>query len=219
MNNLNFVEVFKTLIFFEQKKEWVNNLNNFSEEYIKLAKIEQQNILKEKHIKFNKNIGDHGHIYHSNTLVNDINFKEFIDYIFLKSFNILNETGYDLNNYNLKLNEIWVQEFAVDGGGYHEGHLHSNNHICGFYFLKCSNKTSYPIFHDPRESKLMMDLPLKDKTKLTHGNNKVHFNPEPGTLILFPGYLKHEFVLDHGIEPFRFIHFNIQAFPKELLNK
>ena len=41
----------------------------------------------------------------------------------------------------------------------------------------------------------------------------------PGSLLLFPGYLEHEFVLDHGIKPFRFIHFNIQAVPSEVLQK
>jgi len=38
----------------------------------------------------------------------------------------------------------------------------------------------------------------------------------PGTLIIFPGYLEHEFVVDHGVKPFRFIHWNIQAVPKEM---
>ena len=36
--------------------------------------------------------------------------------------------------------------------------------------------------------------------------------------IFFNSYLQHEFVVDHGIGPFRFIHFNIQAFPKQLIN-
>jgi hypothetical protein len=31
-------------------------------------------------------------------------------------------------------------------------------------------------------------------------------------------YLGHEFTVDPGIDPFRFIHFNIQALPKELIN-
>jgi hypothetical protein len=35
-------------------------------------------------------------------------------------------------------------------------------------------------------------------------------------LLFFPGYMEHEFAVDHGKEPFRFIHFNIQAVPKEM---
>ena len=39
---------------------------------------------------------------------------------------------------------------------------------------------------------------------------------KPGTLIIFPGYMLHEFSVDHGKEPFRFIHWNITAIPKEM---
>ena len=37
-----------------------------------------------------------------------------------------------------------------------------------------------------------------------------------GTLIIFPGYLEHEYAVDHGKAPFRFIHWNITAIPKEM---
>ena len=46
------------------------------------------------------------------------------------------------------------------------------------------------------------------------GTDLVHIKPTPGTLIIFPGYLEHEYAVDHGKEPFRFIHWNIQAIPK-----
>jgi hypothetical protein len=54
---------------------------------------------------------------------------------------------------------------------------------------------------------------LKD---ILNGNDLVHFRPQPGTLLIFPGYLEHEFAVDHGKAPFRFIHWNITAIPKEM---
>ena len=48
------------------------------------------------------------------------------------------------------------------------------------------------------------------------GNDLIDMRPTPGTLVIFPGYLEHEFVIDHGVEPFRFIHWNLQAVPKEM---
>ena len=84
----------------------------------------------------------------------------------------------------------------------------------GFYFLKCSNETSYPVFYDPRSSKSMNMLKQKDDSKLTYSTEQVHFKIKPGTLLFFNSYLTHEFVFDKGIEPFRFIHFNIQATDK-----
>ena len=48
------------------------------------------------------------------------------------------------------------------------------------------------------------------------GHELIQVRPKPGTLIIFPGYLEHEYAVDFGIEPFRFIHWNIQAVPKEM---
>ena len=72
-------------------------------------------------------------------------------------------------------------------------------------------KTSFPIFHDPRPGAQMTKLLLKDHTKITPGTDTIHRRPTPGMLMLFNGYLPHEFSLDAGHEPFRFIHFNLQA--------
>ena len=126
--------------------------------------------------------------------------------------------GYNLNDYEIHWTEMWVQEFGKDGGGHHEGHIHYDNHISGFYFLKCSDKTSYPIFHDPRLGKCVTQLPLKNESEITFGSQFINYKPQPGTLILFPAFLEHQFSVDLGIEPFRFIHFNLQAIRKMILN-
>ena len=113
---------------------------------------------------------------------------------------------------------MWVQEFAKKGG-HHDTHIHHNNHVSGFYFLKCSNKTSYPIFHDPKQSAVMTKLPLKDPTKPNFGSQSINYLPKPGTMIIFNSYIPHQFPLDFGIEPFRFIHWNIQAIPKGIMKE
>jgi len=113
--------------------------------------------------------------------------------------------------------EMWVQEFAKKGGGHHSAHVHWNQHVSGFYFLKCSDKTSMPVFHEPRTGARATKLKMKPNQKSVWGGTEIiHFKPIPGTLIIFPGFLEHEFSVDFGIEPFRFIHWNIQAVPKEM---
>jgi len=201
--------IFNTPIYFGEKKEWLDNLNKISNPYIIQAK-------KESLLKCNK---DFGIVHHSNSLIQDINFKEFLNYINSNAFDILNNQGFDLKNYSLATTELWVQEFSSLGGGNHSPHVHWNGHISGFYFLKCSEKTSYPIFHDSRTGRMMNLLPEKDQSQITLASSSINFKPEPGTFIFFNSYLQHEFVVDHGIEPFRFIHFNIQAFPKKLISK
>ena len=58
-----------------------------------------------------------------------------------------------------------------------------------------------------------------DKTSppLIFPEAKQVFEPELGDLIIFPGYVTHGFAVDLGLDPFRFIHFNIQAGPKEVI--
>jgi hypothetical protein len=46
----------------------------------------------------------------------------------------------------------------------------------------------------------------------------ITFKSKPGNFIFFNSYLGHEFTVDSEIDPFIFIHFNIQALPKELIN-
>jgi hypothetical protein len=114
---------------------------------------------------------------------------------------------------------MWAQEFAKNGGGHHDTHVHYNNHVSGFYFLKCSDKTSYPIFHDPRQGAVMTKLPLKDPQTISPGLEAVNFKVTPGTMIFFNSYMPHQYAVDHGKEPFRFIHWNIQAIPNVVFKK
>ena len=159
-----------------------------------------------------------GYVFHSTSLINDPNFLEFQNYIGATSYNLLNEMGFDLTNYQVFITEMWVQEFSKKGGGHHTLHTHWNGHMSGFYFLKASEKTSKPLFEDPRPGNAMNLLPEKNKSQITLATSSINFKLEPGSFVFFNSYLQHEFPVDHGIEPFRFIHFNIQAFPKELVN-
>ena len=203
-------EYFKTPIWVEKKPEFVTSLNKASNKYIKAAKNFPE---AKRHIK---NLGDFGRSYHSTPLTMDNNFLDFRNYIGQKSWEFLDWQGFDMEQYTTIFSEMWVQEFAKKGGGHHSAHIHWNQHVSGFYFLKCSNKTSIPIFHEPRTGARATKLKTKSSNEIFHGTELVHFKPEPGMLVIFPGYLEHEFSVDFGLEPFRFIHWNIQAIPKEM---
>jgi len=202
--------IFSNSILVFQDNSWLDSLNKFSENYIIKSRDENK-----KRVINNKEFGFSNH---SSPLINDENFLDFIKFVSKKSFNFLEEQGYDLSNYSLNVLDLWVQEFAKNGGGNHNTHVHSNSHVSGFYFLKCSNKTSYPIFHDPRPGKLMIQLPEKNKSLITEASESVPLFPSPGTFVFFNSYLGHEFPVDLGVESFRFIHFNIQALPKQIFN-
>jgi len=202
---------FQTPIFYIESPQWLESLNNLCEPYIKDSIKLTKEKIKQREKQLKSKVGDIGLSYHSTSLLNDTNFNPFKDYIHEASFDILNHMGYDLTNYGLHFTEMWVQEFAKKGGGHHEGHVHSNNHISGFYFLKCSDRTSFPQFHDPRVAKVALDLPIKNSEEVKAATSTINFKPKPGFLIFFPSYLEHQFILDAGVDPFRFIHFNLQG--------
>ena len=62
----------------------------------------------------------------------------------------------------------------------------------------------------------MTKLFTKNQEQITLGSNQVHYKPQPGTMVIFPGYLPHQFAVDPGLEPFRFIHFNIKVVETEI---
>ena len=210
-------DLFKCPIWFADEPKYVKKLNKASDKYIK----ESQKNLKESINKRNKkfgNKGDMGHVFHSTSLINDPKFKELQTYIGAASNNLLIEMGFDLTNYTVFITEMWVQEFAKQGGGHHTLHTHWNGHMSGFYFLKASEKTSMPLFEDPRPGNVMNLLPEKDKTKITYATSQINYKVQPGRLMFFPSYMPHQYMVDIGYEPFRFIHWNCQAIPNGVLN-
>jgi uncharacterized protein (TIGR02466 family) len=209
-------EYFKSPVYNERRPEWVDNLNKLCDPYIAQARKDQEENNKKRLTVGYKN--DIGQTYHSGPLEPDPNFAEFHRYMATKARWVLDDMGYDVEKYNLIYTESWVQEFSLNGAGHHWFHTHSNNHISGFYFLKASDKTSRPMFQDPRTAHVPLKLKEKNSNNVSNANDIINYTPEPGMLMLFPAYLSHAYQVDHGLEPFRFIHVNIRAVEKDLLN-
>jgi uncharacterized protein (TIGR02466 family) len=208
-------EYFASPVYSEDKPEWVEHLNKSSDPYIAQARKDQEENNKKRLTVGYKN--DIGQTYHSSPLEPDPNFAEFHRYMATKARWVLDDMGYDVEKYNLIYTESWVQEFSFNGAGHHWFHTHANNHISGFYFLKASDKTSRPMFQDPRTAHVPLKLKEKDSSKVTNACDIVNYTPKPGLLMLFPAYLSHAYQVDHGLEPFRFIHINMRAVEKDIL--
>ena len=210
MSDLYNSVLFPTPVWDVYEPRFIKPLIKATNFYVKEAKKRNQKYIKGRDKHFKVKLQDFGLSNHSTKLYNDPRFEGFIDIVIATSQNFLNAQGFDLSAHKLKLTELWVQEFGSKGG-HHSSHAHWNQQVSGFYFLKCSDKTSFPIFHDPRPGALMTKLPLKKNIKVPMASESIHFKIKPGTFIFFPGYLNNEFPLDFGIDPFRFIHFNVQA--------
>ena len=183
---LNLEQYFASPIWWADEPKFVKKLNKASDKYIKQSQKNLKSTIDERNKKLG-NKGDMGHVFHSTSLINDPNFIDLQNYIGATAHNLLNEMGFDLTNYQVFITEMWVQEFAKQGGGHHALHTHWNGHMSGFYFLK-------------------------------YATTQINYKVKPGRLIFFPSYLPHQYVVDMGYEPFRFIHWNCQAIPKGVLN-
>ena len=210
-------EYFASPIYYEDKKEWVDKLNKICDPHIKTARknLEEENKVRIKDWGFKNDIGQ---VYHSGGLEPEPDLQFFHSYVAKKSRWALDNMGYDMDHYNLIFTESWVQEFSFNGAGHHWFHTHTNSHISGFLFLKASVKTSRPFFQDPRVAHVPLKLKEKDPNKVTNANDLIHYNVKPGTLMLFPAYMSHAYMVDLGLEPFRFLHFNMRAIEKDVLS-
>ena len=80
-------------------------LNKASEPYLKQSKKINKSIIDKRNKTFG-NKGDMGFVFHSTSLINDKKFKELQKYIIGTSHNLLDEMGFDLNNFKVFLTEM-----------------------------------------------------------------------------------------------------------------
>tara|TARA_R100000655_G_scaffold72441_1_gene110967 strand:+ start:460 stop:1122 length:663 start_codon:yes stop_codon:yes gene_type:complete len=214
MSELHSISLFDTILYKTYLPEYLENKEFMSvcDEHTDKAISNAKNLIDERNKKFKTDVKDHGMSYHSGAeMYKDKRFDNFQLLIKNTARNILEDQGFNLSDYSIDYTEMWIQKFAYEGGGHQDTHIHWDNHISGFYFVECSDRTSRPIFHDPRPGRMMLNLPIKDHTKLCPAMERQIVSVKPGSLLLFNSWLPHQFSVDNGIDPFRFIHFNLQA--------
>ena len=70
----------------------------------------------------------------------------------------------------------------------------------------CSNANALDLERYYKEP-----LTEKDKANITYASQAAHWKPTPGTLIIMPAYVTHQYSMGGPNQAFRFIHFNVQA--------
>ena len=120
------------------------------------------------------------------------------------------EQGYAMDNFLIGFTEMWTQEHHKHSAM--DQHIHGfGAQIVGFYFLEAPEGSSRVVFHDPRASKLPIDLPETDMTKATIASKMINFEPKPGLLIFANAWLAHAFTRHAADKPIKFVHFNLIA--------
>ena len=150
LNEMMAYSYFPSLIYIVEEPKFLDNARTVAREYLKEARKNQGNTLHKLYP-----------VVMSNTFQNDLRVEELVQYTAQAGWNILDSQGYDMQHYNVYVQDFWAQE--------HHEHSHNEEHIhpfgaqlTGFYMLECPQDCSNIIFHDPRPGKKQINLPEKN---------------------------------------------------------
>ena len=141
-------------------------------------------------------------------MTNDPDLKFLVDYLVQASDAILRDQGYDMDKYELYVSGLWGQQVQCNMGT--NVHVHKNTQICGWFFLETPEGGSYPVYHDPRMNKQMVELDYVQGPKLTNASSYVHFNNvQPGTILFANSWMQHQLTQNTSQEQTKSVHFII----------
>ena len=137
---------------------------------------------------------------------NDPDLKFLVDYLVLASDTILREQGYDMDKYELYVAGLWGQDVKCNGGT--NIHVHKNSQICGWFFLETPEGGAYPVYHEPRMNKQMIELDYIQGPSLVNASSTVHFNNvRPGTVLMANSWIQHQLIQNNSQAQTKSVHF------------
>jgi hypothetical protein len=145
-------------------------------------------------------------ICQSDSLVLEPDLIDVSNYLLLSSVDILRSQGYLVDKYDFYLSGLWAQETKQGSGT--NIHVHKNSQICGWFFLESPEGGTYPIYHDTRMNKQMIELDYIQGEAVTAATQSIHFNNmKAGTVMFSNSWMQHQ--LGNGMSelPTRCIHF------------
>jgi uncharacterized protein (TIGR02466 family) len=99
------------------------------------------------------------------------------------------DCGFDLEGKKLRLDSLWVN--VLTGGGGHSGHLHPHSVVSGTLYVALPPGAAGLRLEDPRLA-MMMAAPMRQDDAPEILQNFVTVTPEPGTILLWESWLRHE---------------------------
>jgi uncharacterized protein (TIGR02466 family) len=147
-------------------------------------------------------------VYMTESINFDPEMLDFANFVAQVGWDILNNQGYAMQYFATYFAEMWTQEHHQHSSM--EKHIHGNGAVLsGFYFLDVPKNSSRVIFHEPKDAKVITNLPEKNMSDGTHASSMINFVPKEGQLMFTNSWLPHSFTKNESKKPLRFIHFNI----------
>ena len=180
-------EYFPSCVYRDEQPEWVNYTRQVVQKYYDQAAS-------------NSTVDQTVH------MANDPALKFLVDYLVLASDTILREQGYDMDKYELYVSGLWGQDVKCNGGT--NVHVHKNSQICGWFFLETPEGGAYPVYHEPRMNKQMIELDFVQGTELVNASSEVHFDTiKPGTILMANSWIQHQLMQNNSQAQTKSVHF------------
>lgn len=182
-------EYFSSCVYRDERPDWVGYTRQVVQKYYDQAE-------------------SNGMLNQTDHMAGDPDLKFLVDYLLLASDTILREQGYDMDKYELYVSGLWGQDVKCNGGT--NVHLHKNSQICGWFFLETPEGGAYPVYHEPRVHKQMVELDFVQRSELTNASSAVHFaNVKPGTILMSNSWMQHQLTQNNAQEQTKSVHFII----------
>jgi uncharacterized protein (TIGR02466 family) len=180
-------EYFSSCVYRDEQPEWVGYTRQVVQKYYDQAT-------------------SNGALDQTDHMAGDPDLKFLVDYLLLASDTILREQGYDMDKYELYLSGLWGQDVKCNGST--NVHVHKHSQVCGWFFLDTPEGGAYPVYHEPRMNKQMVELDYVQGTGLTNASSQVHFNNvKPGTILMANSWMQHQLIQSNAQAQTKSVHF------------
>jgi len=103
--------------------------------------------------------------------------------------------AFDLGGRRLRLDSLWVN--LLRAGGAHGAHIHPHSAVSGTVYVAMPPGAGGLKFEDPRLP-MMMAAPIRHRDAGDERSTFVTVDPQPGTVLLWESWLRHEVVAHAG---------------------
>jgi hypothetical protein len=199
MDKLEEFHYFSTVIYAIKKPEFLEPIRNVTQKYLEKSKCKH-----EDKKRMTVMTGDYS---------SEPEIADFTQYISQTAWNILDSQGFNMEPFVTYFTEMWTQEHNFHSNM--EQHMHGGGtQMSVFYFIDVPENSNKAIIYDPRQAKVITNLPIKHGDKVTPASSQVVFTPEEGSLIFLPPWLPHSFTRNFNKEQaMRFVHMNLSVAP------
>lgn len=115
------------------------------------------------------------------------------------------ELEFDLRGRKLTLDSLWLN--ILPPGGVHTSHIHPRSVVSGTCYVAVPAGASAIKFEDPRLGLMMAAPPRKPKAR-PENRQFLYVAPQPGTVLLWESWLRHEVPLNEAEEERISVSFN-----------